>query len=79
MRAKALSAPTAEFLLEKPAPAVHLLSSGEDAADISDVFAAEQDARPPASMAETQSNAPAGTPELVRGRIDERLRRFQIQ
>ena len=76
MGAKALSAPTAEFLLEKPAPAVHLLPSGEDAAAVSPVSAAEQD---PASIAEAQSTATAGMSELVQGSIDERLHRLQIR
>ena len=73
MRAKALSAPTAEFLLERPTPALNLLPSGEDAAASSAVPAAEQDVQPLEPMAEAHLTAPAGMSELVRGSFDERL------
>ncbi|CAK0783055.1 hypothetical protein CVIRNUC_006250 [Coccomyxa viridis] len=62
MRAKALSAPTAEFLLERPTPALNLLPSGEDAAASSAVPAAEQDVQLLEPMAEAHLTAPAGAP-----------------
>ena len=73
MRAKALSAPTAEFLLERPTPALNLLPSGEDAAASSAVPAAEQDVQLLEPMAEAHMTAPAGMSELMWGSFDERL------
>ena len=60
MRAKALSTPTAEFLLERPSPAMNLLPSGEDAAASSAMPAAEQDIQFLDPMAEAHLTAPAG-------------------
>ena len=78
MRAKALSAPSAEFLLERPSPAMNLLPSGEDAATSSAMPAADQDVQPLEPIAEAHLTAPAGK-LLMPGSFSERADWYGVQ